>query len=120
MRPLFLRRRAALIWARCIVLLMLSLALWALAPQARAQFAGNDARDAHIAALTAKVNAQTRWIRAMDAEYRDLLCAWDKTIRALTAAIERLGQQPPVATTFEADGLMCDGSTTPPALPPVP
>lgn len=54
-------------------------------PAADAQFATNAQRDAYIAALVAKVNSQTLWIRRADEVIRDLRCALDAAVDALAA-----------------------------------
>lgn len=62
-----------------------ALALALTANPAGAQFASNAQRDAYIAALAAKVNAQTLWIRRADDVIRDLRCALDAAVDALVA-----------------------------------
>ncbi len=67
---------------------------------AEAQFASNTQRDAYIAALAAKVNAQTLWIRQADAVIRDLRCALDSALDALAKVAAASGSCQPVEVTI--------------------
>lgn len=88
---------------------------------AMAQFAGNAQRDAHIAALTAKVNSQTVWIRQADRVIRDLLCALSQQVDTIKGLADGLAASPPTHLPITVTGESCLEPGKPfPALAPMP
>jgi hypothetical protein len=88
---------------------------------ALAQFAGNAQRDAHIAALTAKVNAQTVWIRQADRVIRELLCSLTEQAASMKALADGLAATPAVHGTIQVTGTSClEPGKDFPALAPMP
>lgn len=93
--------------------LFLAGALALVVHSAEAQFANNTQRDAYIAALAAKVNAQTLWIRQADAVIRDLRCALDAAVDALAKVATASGTCQPVEVTIHAGRCGAPGEPEP-------
>lgn len=91
--------------------LFLAGALALVVHSAEAQFATNAQRDAYIAQIVAKLNAQTLWIRSADAVIRDLRCALDSTLDALAKVAQASGSCQPVEVTIHPG--KCGGSGEP-------